>query len=149
MGLFTARESPPPLQSRNPSRASSPPHDPDPQLTQDELVEIRALQRTFEGAYVRTALSQFSFALLVLKIFTQEFYSVGALYAGFGVCVFAVSVLRRREGNKQFFVEVEKDEGRRGAERRFRTSGNVVCAVTGVSLFAYIALLVLVLRLGK
>ncbi|KAF8428787.1 hypothetical protein EV426DRAFT_285227 [Tirmania nivea] len=153
MGLFTARESPPPLQSRIPSRTSSP-HKSNLHLTQDELVEIRALQRTFEGAYVRTALSQFSFALLVLKIFTHEFYSVGALYAGFGVCVFAVSLLRRREGNKQFFVEVEKDEGsgeagRRDAERRFRTSGNVVCVVTGVSLCAYIALLVLVLKIGK
>jgi len=72
----------------------------------------------------------------------------------FGVCVFAVSVLRRREGNRQFFVETEKDEGgegaeRRAAQRRFRTSGNVVCVVTGVSVCAYTALLVLVLRIGK
>lgn len=66
--------------------------------------------------------------------------------------MFAVSVLRRREGNKQFFVAVEKDE--RGGEaqrreRRFRTSGNVVCVVTGLSLCAYVSLLVLVLRMGK
>lgn len=40
------------------------PADPSPA---DRLVEIRAAQRTFEGAYVRTALSQFSFALVVLK----------------------------------------------------------------------------------
>jgi len=33
-------------------------------LTDEELVEVRAAQRTFEGAYVRTALSQFSFALV-------------------------------------------------------------------------------------
>merc|ERR1711964_334167 len=44
-------------------------------LTAQELVEIRAAQRTFEGAYIRTALGQFSFALVVLKIFTAEFYS--------------------------------------------------------------------------
>jgi uncharacterized membrane protein YidH (DUF202 family) len=50
-------------------------------LTNDELVEIRAAQRTFEGAYIRTSLSQFSFALIVLKIFTSEFYSIGALFA--------------------------------------------------------------------
>lgn len=65
-----------------------------------------------------------------------------------------MSILRRREGNKQFFVEVEKDERsgeaeRRAGERRFRTSGNVVCAVTVVSLCAYVALLVLVLKIGK
>lgn len=46
-------------------------------LTPQELVEIRAAQRTFEGAYIRTSLSQFSFALIVLKIFTSEFYSIG------------------------------------------------------------------------
>lgn len=40
-------------------------------------MEIRAAQRTFEGAYIRTSLSQFSFALIVLKIFTSEFYSIG------------------------------------------------------------------------
>ena len=46
-------------------------------LTPQELVEIRAAQRTFEGAYIRTSLGQFSFALVVLKIFTSEFYSIG------------------------------------------------------------------------
>ncbi|KAA8570180.1 hypothetical protein EYC84_002504 [Monilinia fructicola] len=53
-------------------------------LTAQELVEIRAAQRTFEGAYIRTALGQFSFALVVLKIFTAEFYSIGALFATYG-----------------------------------------------------------------
>lgn len=158
---------------------------------------------------MRTALSQFSFALLVLKIFTHEFYSIGALYAAFGVCVFAVSILRRKEGNKQFFVVVHEEklldplpppplvspvavavvagdqsqwrrrdaDNREGdvrdsvgarvvetetgtaaasgvrvkvnAERWFRTSGNVVFAVTGVSVVSYVALLVLILQLGK
>lgn len=50
-------------------------------LTPSELVEIRAAQRTFEGAYIRTSLGQFSFALVVLKIFTSEFYSIGMLAA--------------------------------------------------------------------
>ena len=171
-------------------------------LTSRDIVELRALQRTFEGAYVRTAISQFSFALLVLKIFTNEFYPIGALFAAFGMSVFAVSILRRKEGNSQFFVVVheeklldsvpvpnaaaaaggghgqgegaadrvgdvlggypgvvgvETEAGQAAAgvrvkvntERRFRTSGNVVCAVTGVSVVSYVALLVLVLRLGK
>jgi hypothetical protein len=73
------------------------------ELTSDELIEIRAAQRTFEGlleasfaslrlwlslssgAYIRTALGQFSFALVVLKIFTSEFYSIGALFAAYGI----------------------------------------------------------------
>ncbi|KAI5780286.1 hypothetical protein DFH27DRAFT_617928 [Peziza echinospora] len=119
-------------------------------LSPAELIEMRAIQRTFEGAYTRTALSQFSFSLLVLKIFTHEFYSVGALFAVFGTCIYGVSLLRRSEGNKQFFVDTKTNS--EGAveeeERMFRTSGNVVFLVTGMSVAAYVALLVLVLRIG-
>ncbi|KAK1776581.1 hypothetical protein QBC45DRAFT_380829 [Copromyces sp. CBS 386.78] len=79
-------------------------------LTSQELVEIRAAQRTFEGAYMRTALSQFSFALIILKIFTSDFYPIGALFAVYGAAVMLVAIYRRYEGNRQFFdQEVEED----------------------------------------
>ncbi|KAK4153427.1 hypothetical protein C8A00DRAFT_33857 [Chaetomidium leptoderma] len=78
-------------------------------LTSQELVEIRAAQRTFEGAYMRTALSIFSFALVVLKIFTSEFYPIGALLACYGAAVLMVAVYRRYEGNRQFFDREESD----------------------------------------
>lgn len=78
-------------------------------MTPQELVEIRAAQRTFEGAYIRTSLSQFSFALVVLKIFTSEFYSIGALFAVYGAGVLGVSAFRRMQGNRQFFSEVGDD----------------------------------------
>lgn len=39
----------------------------------DEIVEIRARQRTFDGAYVRTALSTLGYACLILKVFSTEF----------------------------------------------------------------------------
>ncbi|KAK5108181.1 hypothetical protein LTR62_008712 [Meristemomyces frigidus] len=113
-------------------------------LSPSELVEIRAAQRTFEGAYIRTALSQFSFALVVLKIFTSEFYSIGALFAVYGAGVLAVSGYRRMQGNRQFFSEVGDDGLSR---KRFRTSGNVVVVLTALSVAAYITLLVLTLRL--
>lgn len=137
-------------------------------------MELRAAQRTFEGAYVRTSLSQFSFALVVLKIFTAEFYSIGALFAVYGAGVLAVGGYRRREGNRQFFVvnktrpesrETEAEADTRnggesygqdgggqtegfGTEKRFRTSGNVVVVLTVLSVMAYATLLVLTLRLG-
>ncbi|KAF2092955.1 hypothetical protein NA57DRAFT_69526 [Rhizodiscina lignyota] len=114
-------------------------------LTPAELVEIRAAQRTFEGAYIRTALGQFSFALVVLKIFTSEFYSIGALFAVYGAGVLFTSLFRRWQGNKQFFTEVGEDGLHR---QRFRTSGNVVTVLTALSVAAYISLLVLTLRLG-
>lgn len=52
---------------------------------------------------MRTALSQFSFALVVLKIFTSEFYPIGALFACYGAAILLVAVYRRYEGNRQFF----------------------------------------------
>lgn len=131
-------------------------------------MEIRAAQRTFEGAYIRTSLSQFSFALVVLKIFTSEFYSIGtvfspsmpsliseqteadeglllgALFAVYGAGVLAVSAFRRMQSNRQFFNAVGEDGLSR---RRFRTSGNVVVILTGLSVAAYVTLLVLTLRL--
>lgn len=105
---------------------------------------MRAAQRTFEGAYVRTSLSQFSFALVVLKIFTSEFYSIGALFAVYGAGVLMVGVYRRHQGNRQFFSEVGEDGLNR---KKFRTSGNVVLVLTALSIAAYISLLVLTLRL--
>ncbi|KAF1810242.1 hypothetical protein P152DRAFT_475808 [Eremomyces bilateralis CBS 781.70] len=132
-------------------------------LTPAELVEIRAAQRTFEGAYVRTALGQFSFALIVLKIFTGEFYSIGALFAVYGSGIMLVSWLRRRKGNRQIFWETGIPGGSRpggqmgfiGEEevpgmtggQKFRTSGNVVTVLTALSLAAYVGLLVLTINL--
>ena len=113
-------------------------------LSGSEIVEIRAAQRTFEGSYVRTSLSQFSFALIVLRIFTAEFYSIGALFAAYGMAVLVISLWRRREGNRQFFSEIGDD----GLTRpMFRTSGNVVVVLTTLSVAAYVCLLVLTLSL--
>ncbi|KAF3762460.1 hypothetical protein M406DRAFT_263601 [Cryphonectria parasitica EP155] len=141
-------------------------------LTAQELTEIRAAQRTFEGAYMRTALSQFSFALIILKIFTSEFYAIGALFAAYGAAILLVAIFRRYEGNRQFFDQEESDSetddddgegldgqggdaaaarGRRRVQtirKRFRTSGNSVTLLTVLSLGAYITLMVLMLRLS-
>jgi hypothetical protein len=125
---------------------------------------------------MRTALSQFSFALVVLRIFTSEFYPIGALLACYGAAVLLVAVYRRYEGNRQFFdCEEEEDapdsslnpsgqvgEGeagtgvydrRRGSARqivvkkKFRTSGNSVGLLVGLSLVSYVAMIVLVWEL--
>ncbi|KAI0014258.1 hypothetical protein F4779DRAFT_612552 [Xylariaceae sp. FL0662B] len=99
-------------------------------LTTQELVEIRAAQRTFEGAYMRTALSQFSFALIILKIFTSEFYAIGALFAAHGAAVLLCAIYRRYEGNRQFFTTTD-DDGE--AKNKFRTSGNSVLCMYAYS----------------
>lgn len=58
---------------------------------------------------MRTALSQFSFALIILKIFTSEFYAIGALFAAYGAAILLVAIFRRYEGNSQFFDREESD----------------------------------------
>ncbi|KAG5941013.1 hypothetical protein E4U53_007485 [Claviceps sorghi] len=122
-------------------------------LTSQELVEVRAAQRTFEGAYMRTALGQFSFALVILKIFTEEFYAIGALYAVYGSAVLLVAVYRRYHGNRQFFTTVsdaqDLDPGpvRLRVRDKFKTSGDTVLLMTVLSLGAYVVLMVLTWRL--
>ncbi|KAL6873068.1 hypothetical protein J3F83DRAFT_713519 [Trichoderma novae-zelandiae] len=123
-------------------------------LTSEELVEIRAAQRTFEGAYMRTALGLFSFSLVILKIFTEEFYGIGALFAAFGTAILLVSVYRRYQGNRQFFVaespaddDDDHDRGHGVLRRKFRTSGDTVVLLTVLSLCAYATLLALTWRL--
>ncbi|KAG5975616.1 hypothetical protein E4U58_000398 [Claviceps cyperi] len=137
-------------------------------LSSQELVEVRAAQRTFEGAYMRTALGQFSFALVILKIFTEEFYAIGALFAVYGFAVLLVAGYRRYQGNRQFFTtrdldldldldmstdmstDTDMDADRRVQVRvrnKFKTSGDTVLLMTGVSLGAYVVLMVLTWRL--
>lgn len=109
----------------------------------------RARQRTFEAAYWRTCLGQFSFALIVLKIFQKEFYAVGGnvlsawkgwqsvLYTVFGCLMILVAALRRSRSNVDFFVD--------GHGRYFRTSGRVVLITSLLALALYINLIFLLL----
>lgn len=113
-------------------------------LTPEELLEMRAAQRTFEGAYVRTALSQFSFSLVVLRIFTAEFYSIGALFAAYGFGILFASLYRRQQGNVQFFSETDEDGSHR---KKFRTSGNLVVVLAALTVGAYASLMVLIMKL--
>ena len=145
MILTTEECAPPPPSSSLPVAAPQrcrPPsprplaHPPGPR----RLVEIRAAQRTFEGAYVRTALGQFSFSLVILKIFTEEFYAIGALFAAYGAAVLLVSMYRRYQGHRQFFTAEDPDGVVR---RRFKTSGDTVVLMTLLSLGAYATLFVL------
>ena len=94
---------------------------------------------------MRTALSQFSFALVILKIFTSEFYAIGALFAVYGLGILITSLFRRQQGNKQFFSETD-DDGL--SHKKFRTSGNVVVVLTALSVAAYVSLIVLIMRLS-
>jgi hypothetical protein len=94
---------------------------------------------------MRTALSQFAFSLIVLKIFTSEFYTIGALFAVYGAAVMLVAMYRRHEGNRQFFSEEGIDGSR---TTKFRTAGNSVALLTVLSICAYVTLMVLMWKLS-
>ena len=94
---------------------------------------------------MRTALGQFSFALIILKVFTAEFYAIGALFAVYGATVMACAMYRRYEGNRQFFKTMDH-EGK--VTSKFRTCNNSVLLLTTLSLGAYIGLLVLTWHLA-
>lgn len=93
---------------------------------------------------MRTALGQFSFSLVILKIFTAEFYTIGALFAIYGAAILLVATYRRYEGHRQFFT-VESHNGH--VQGKFRTSGDTVTLLTLLSLCAYAVLLVLTWKL--
>lgn len=95
---------------------------------------------------MRTALSQLSISLIILKIFTSEFYPIGALFAAYGAAVMLVAIYRRYEGNRQFFNDDTASPGG-DYKRKFRTSGNSVALLTVLSLCSYITLMVMTLKL--
>lgn len=94
---------------------------------------------------MRTALSQFSFALIILKIFTSEFYAISALFAVYGATVMLCAMYRRYEGNRQFFSTTDSD-GK--VMSKFRTCNNSVLLLTILSLGAYIGMLALTWNLA-
>ncbi|KAH8835499.1 hypothetical protein DL96DRAFT_1574479 [Flagelloscypha sp. PMI_526] len=76
----------------------------------NELVELRARQRTFYGAYSRTALSNLGYALTILRLFDRRFYKIGLLFAILGTALFILSWLRSRHSNHDFADPDSDDE---------------------------------------
>ncbi|GAW03060.1 hypothetical protein LENED_004750 [Lentinula edodes] len=68
----------------------------------NELVEIRARQRTFYGAYFRTALGNLGYALTILRLFDSRFYRIGLLFTILGALLFVLSFLRDRHSRHDF-----------------------------------------------
>ncbi|EPQ55876.1 hypothetical protein GLOTRDRAFT_111033 [Gloeophyllum trabeum ATCC 11539] len=141
----------------------------------NELIELRARHRTFDGAYRRTALGNLGYALAVLRLFDRRFYRIGLLYTILSGLLFGISFMRARHSKHDFadnhMPYVDWDEvtsGRaqeisgsghnyaivtRGQEntrvygRPFVTAGWIVLAVAGVVAAVEIALFILVLKL--
>ncbi|KAI0056812.1 hypothetical protein BV25DRAFT_1813375, partial [Artomyces pyxidatus] len=128
----------------------------------NELVEVRARQRTFDGAYARTALLNLGYSLTVLRLFNRRFYRIGMLYAALATLLFLASFLRARHSRHDFSdshehedsVELMKEavptrgnEGKQVLGRPFVTAGWIVIMVAAIVAATELALLALIIRM--
>ena len=60
------------------------------------FANISAAQRTFDGAYMRTALSQLTFSLAIIKIFEPKFFWIGLANCVLALGLVLTSVFRHR-----------------------------------------------------
>lgn len=132
-------------------------------------MELRARDRTFNGAYARTALGNLGYSIVILKLFDRRFYHIGLLYIILAALLFLLSIVRRRHSRHDFsdrhgapagrwdgeVIENEVAQGRPTADGRkrvfgrpFVTAGWVVVAVSFVVAAVEVGLLVLVLTIG-
>lgn len=108
-------------------------------LSQGHKLDVRAHQRTYEGAYTRTAISCLSFSIVIIKLFSAEFLPIGTVYTAYGCLLFFIGVFKARTVDTYYNAEKDIVE--------FRTAGDLVLILTSISLALYLVLLVLVLRL--
>ncbi|GMM50348.1 hypothetical protein DASB73_013060 [Starmerella bacillaris] len=103
-----------------------------------EQQELNASQRTFEGAYLRTALSKFSFGMLVLRVFTAEFLAIGVVYTFSALCTVVMALYCRnvREGHLAA-----------NPSTTFHTGSSIVALTAILDILTMITMLILVARL--
>lgn len=122
---------PPMLRERAPSRID--------EFTNSTKLDVRAHQRTYEGAYTRSAVGCLSFSIVIIKLFSKEFLPIGVIYTLYGSILYFLGVYK--VSRVTFFYNPDKDA------MMFKTRGNYVLFLTLISLCSYISLLVLLLRL--
>ncbi|KAJ1845499.1 hypothetical protein LPJ57_009234, partial [Coemansia sp. RSA 486] len=69
----------------------------EPTWSAAELLEVRARERTFDGAYWRTALGLFGASLVILRMFGLSFFPVGLVFLALGLGFLAIGLYRRRQ----------------------------------------------------
>lgn len=109
-------------------------------LTKSQKLDIRAHQRTYQGAYIRTCIGTLSFSLLVMKLFSVEFLSIGIVFQVYSLILCVIGYSRAKHIELYFNTE---DDG----ELCFKTSGNYVLLlslITGSCLIVLFILLIII-----
>ncbi|KNE92492.1 hypothetical protein PSTG_14093 [Puccinia striiformis f. sp. tritici PST-78] len=109
----------------------------------DELTEWRARQRTFDGAYLRTALGSSFFALTITKMFSKEFSKSGIEFGILTIFLIGITYVRRRRLNQDFLdvnfpggrpngpdINAEETGASRIWGRDYRAPGDLVILMT-------------------
>lgn len=105
-------------------------------LSNNLKLDVRAHQRTYEGAYTRTAIGCLSFSIVIIKLFSKEFLLIGTIYTAYGCLLYFIGVVKSYSVDTYY----EKME-------MYKTGGNSVLVLSVISFISYVALLVLVIRL--
>ncbi|OWB58911.1 hypothetical protein B5S28_g5007 [[Candida] boidinii] len=153
---------------RRPSRLST-------LSTNAQKLDIRAHQRTYQGAYIRSCIGALTFSIIILKLFSKEFLNVGFVYTIYGFFIFIVSLLRSKnidlyflsnETKKNFKDDLVKFKKRNEDDDDddtanlnkflnylnqddkvyFKTTGNFVLFLTILSIGCYLAIFILLLK---
>lgn len=103
-------------------------------LSNNAKLDIRAAQRTFQGAYYRTALGQLGFALVVLKLFNYEFLAVGSTFTMQGCLILLIGHWRSHRADQMVY------------SHDFETSGQTVLMLFVLNLTCYVTLVYHLLR---
>lgn len=130
----------------------------DERLTKAQKLDIRAHQRTYQGAYIRTCIGCLSFSLLVMKLFSKEFMSIGLVFQIYSlfICVIGYSRASNMDlyfinfGSEDWYkdylpVDNATIDGHVAIDNKyyFKTSGNYVLWLSLITGCCYIVLFVL------
>ncbi|AOA62965.1 hypothetical protein KP2612_002289 [Komagataella phaffii] len=131
--------------------------------TKDQKLDVRAHQRTYEGAYLRSSIGALSFSIIVIKIFSKEFIVIGIIFTIYGLLLFLVSLLRTRNMDLYFLADdkegksvvpgtqdnnsLENEAEITEEDTYFKTSGNIVLLLTAITSVCYVLLFVFLQRI--
>ncbi|KAH9931613.1 uncharacterized protein BXZ73DRAFT_90061 [Epithele typhae] len=122
----------------------------------NELVELRARSRTFDGAYGRSAIGMLGYALTILRLFDRRFFRIGILYTVLAGLLFILAYFRQRHSRHDFadrhrnptaFANAIKTKGQTGKRvfgRPFVTAGWIVALLSFIVFTVEVGLLVLI-----
>jgi len=122
------------------------------------LLELRARQRTFDGAYARGAMSNLGYSLTILRLFDKRFANIGIVYAILAGLIYVVAFLRHRQSRHDFadkhvgraWVHASPTAGQVGKQnfgRPLTTASWLVLLLTAIVALVEVAFLVLISRM--